>query len=46
MDILLLAGLEGAFEFTFNILVPDGNSGYYNSKRTSFLALAGHLNAT
>ena len=30
MDILLVAGLEGAFEVTFNVLVPQGNSGYYN----------------
>ena len=30
MDILLLAGLEGAFEVTFSIFVPEGNSGYYN----------------
>ena len=30
MDIPLLAGLYGAYEFTFNILVPIGNSGYYN----------------
>ena len=30
MDILLLAGLEGAYEVTFNIFVPEGNSRYYN----------------
>jgi len=30
MDIVLVAGLEGAYEMTFNILVPEGNSGYYN----------------
>lgn len=30
MDIVLVAGLEGAFEVTFNVLVPQGNSGYYN----------------
>ncbi len=30
MDIVLVAGLEGAFEFTFNVMVPQGNSGYYN----------------
>ncbi len=30
MDIVLVAGIEGAYEVTFNILVPEGNSGYYN----------------
>ena len=30
MDIMLVAGLEGAFEVTFNMLVPEGNAGYYN----------------
>ena len=30
MDIMLVAGLEGAFEVTFNMLVPEGNTGYYN----------------
>lgn len=30
MDIMLLAGITGAYEVTFNILVPEGNSGYYN----------------
>jgi hypothetical protein len=30
MDIMLVAGLEGAYEVTFNMLVPEGNAGYYN----------------
>lgn len=30
MDIVLVAGIEGAYEVTFNMLVPEGNSGYYN----------------
>lgn len=30
MDIVLVAGLEGAYEVTFNMLIPEGNSGYYN----------------
>jgi hypothetical protein len=30
MDIMLIAGLTGAYDVTFNILVPEGNSGYYN----------------
>lgn len=30
MDIMLVAGLQGAYEVTFNILVPEGNAGYYN----------------
>ena len=30
MDVVLVAGLEGAFEVTFNMLIPEGNSGYYN----------------
>ena len=30
MDIMLLAGITGAYEVTFNILIPEGNSGYYN----------------
>ncbi len=30
MDIVLVAGLEGAYEVTFNMLIPPGNSGYYN----------------
>lgn len=30
MDVVLVAGLEGAFEFTFYVMVPQGNSGYYN----------------
>lgn len=30
MDIMLLAGITGAYDITFNILVPSGNSGYYN----------------
>jgi hypothetical protein len=30
MDIMLIAGLEGQYEVTFNMLVPEGNSGYYN----------------
>ena len=30
MDVVLVAGLEGAYEVTFNMLIPEGNSGYYN----------------
>jgi hypothetical protein len=30
MDVVLVAGLNGAYEVTFNMLVPEGNSGYYN----------------
>ena len=30
MDVVLVAGLEGAYEVTFNMLIPAGNSGYYN----------------
>ena len=30
VDIVLVAGLEGAYEFTFSVLVPEGKSGYYN----------------
>ena len=30
MDVVLVAGLEGAYEFTFKVMVPQGNSGYYN----------------
>ena len=30
MDIMLLAGITGAYEVTFNILIPEGNSDYYN----------------
>ena len=30
LDVVLVAGLEGAFEVTFNLLIPEGSSGYYN----------------
>ena len=30
MDIILIAGLEGQYEVSFSMLVPEGNSGYYN----------------
>lgn len=30
MDIMLVAGLTGAYEITFSMLVPEGNAGYYN----------------
>jgi hypothetical protein len=30
MDVMLIAGLTGAYEVTFNMLIPEGNSGYYN----------------
>lgn len=30
MDIMLVAGLTGAYEITFNMLIPEGNAGYYN----------------
>ena len=40
MDILLLAGLEGAFEVTFSIFVPEGNSGYYNVQESIVPATA------
>ena len=30
MDVVLVAGIEGAYEVTFNMLIPPGNSGYYN----------------
>ena len=30
MDIMLVAGLEGQYEVTFSMLVPEGNAGYYN----------------
>ena len=30
MDVVLIAGLEGIYEFTFRLLVPPGASGYYN----------------
>ena len=30
MDVVLVAGLEGAYEVTFSMLIPEGNSGYYN----------------
>ena len=29
-DIVLVAGLEGQYEVTFSLFVPEGNSGYYN----------------
>ena len=29
-DVVLVFGEAGAFEVTFNVLVPEGNSGYYN----------------
>ena len=29
-DIVLVAGLEGQYEVTFSMFVPEGNSGYYN----------------
>ena len=29
-DVVLFAGLIGAYEVTFNVHVPAGNSGYYN----------------
>ena len=30
LDVVLVAGLEGAFEVTFNLFIPEGSSGYYN----------------
>ena len=29
-DIVLVAGLDGQYEVTFSMFVPEGNSGYYN----------------
>lgn len=29
-DVVLVAGLEGQYEVTFSMFVPEGNSGYYN----------------
>ena len=40
MDILLTIGLEGAYEVTFNIFVPEGNSGYYNMQESPVPAVA------
>ena len=36
----LVAGLEGAFEVTFSIFVPEGNSGYYNVQESIVPATA------
>ena len=30
MDVVLKAGIEGAYDISFNLLVPFGSSGYYN----------------
>ena len=30
MDVVLWAGLDGAYEVTFNMFIPSGSSGYYN----------------
>ena len=40
MDVILVAGIEGAYEVTFNMLVPAGNSGYYNVQENQIPATA------
>lgn len=40
MDILLVAGLQGQYEVTFSLLVPEGNSGYYNVQENQTPAIA------
>lgn len=40
MDVVLVAGLEGAYEVTFNMLIPEGNSGYYNVQENQIVATA------
>ena len=40
MDILLIAGLEGSYDVTFSMFVPEGNSGYYNVQESTVPATA------
>ena len=40
MDVVLVAGLEGAYEVTFNMLIPEGNSGYYNVQENQIAGTA------
>jgi len=40
MDIMLVAGLTGAYEITFSMLIPEGNAGYYNVQENQSPGLA------